>query len=926
MGVSLDTVITGLFYSPEITTLPIGDNQVETCCLDSTLCSSPTSIDLMFGELPACSDLSIHPQLFTDYTTAQDEAQLDAAEEALLGLGVNLFSAYYLRPGQSPREARLLTSFWQQLDALPTKPTGVEALRRLTDADLSTEDQRALFGYLTFRSEGILEDFAMQFAKHWHAQANPNEPLTKASTAFFKFLKWYLDTPDRFDQLYVHLVANNPEAFMIDLDQQEIERYVAMGNEAFEEAFFDNFGTADIAASHNLKHLAFLRKTTPEMVVRDYFHRRYPNLNDTEYDLLVDLDFASYKKELFKTTFTHFLRAYYQVPASLRVDYARIVAWLSLSGARWAKVPVKKLKEIQAEVCQQVECTLSSSRSVADMASLRTTGLVEVSPAGLPREVHDLLSQTYLRHDPPMTFFDLLSNINPRIILTPQIPGRGNRLGQKMHFTDLIVVDTRDWDGQHVPAWGMAETILHELGHVTVSRQAAAGWQLCTLPNEMIAFSLGLLFLYSAPAELLPFTATANPASPDGRLTEDDIVRASTGYVDFTVQLTSARYALDTGQKLLGYDGVMLDPKKMAIPPVFAGRPKELARCAPPLDFYPSHPPPDFLDFGADSNQHIEDLEKFLRDHGLLFSTNNPLQCSPENTTIELLFDLLANDGQIVFATLLAGDTVTDGPMVYSETGLSLNFSGETGEEMIESFSDFLWFTAGRQRNYWRDRSAAYALALQGDTYSILPEPGRAEFVSRIGAVDEIDFAEVMGRLIIGGDDYTPESHTQVIKRQLAATISDFQSVIASLPSDSYSTMDFARTCSILRDILRNETALDFYTERSAALWFDPEEGVAIDCALAMYPKIKARAKGDPEAGRILLDAAEIEIEKRVTEDKRLRYTTYTAQQIRKLLYYIKMAPFFNTFKWIHLLPTGTETGRPLLPKAPATINFGDPR
>lgn len=215
-----------------------------------------------------------------------------------------------------------------------------------------------------------------------------------------------------------------------------------------------------------------------------------------------------------------------------------------------------------------MNCSFSGKERIAALRELDNSKIVEVSPDGLPVEIKDLLITS--------GNWDIVKNNLRCIQFTPQV-NTGNGInsmeasGQAFPAIKRVEIGYLTPEGEKVPVWEIAVTLIHEAAHVEWRKEKDVLQN--STPNERHAFATELAFLLRTP----------KPTDfEEARILDEAIARAKS--------------AVRTANIIMGYEIDDMDPNNRQIPNEDFCQNLSLENCSDlNLHYYPAKPAPDFL-------------------------------------------------------------------------------------------------------------------------------------------------------------------------------------------------------------------------------------------------------------------------------------------------------------------------------------------
>jgi len=198
-----------------------------------------------------------------------------------------------------------------------------------------------------------------------------------------------------------------------------------------------------------------------------------------------------YLRDLYLDLIQHLQTEYLLAPLSSqkRDDYALAYAQLYELAEKY-KIPPRMIELSLKGFSERLGVPLRVEGEVADMAELARIQRVTVSPAGLPKEVKEILMRT--------GYWDLVNENPNEIIFKTDINNHegaaDSRGGDALWPARVIRIDITDQNQKIRSAWEIAQILVHEAAHIKWRDSTSEQYWRST-PNERQAYLTDAAFL-----------------------------------------------------------------------------------------------------------------------------------------------------------------------------------------------------------------------------------------------------------------------------------------------------------------------------------------------------------------------------------------------------------------------------------------------
>jgi hypothetical protein len=450
-----------------------------------------------------------------------------------------------------------------------------------------------------------------------------------ASGAFIRVLTTALGEDD-FERFCSAIARSRLNDVIVDLKPAEVERYRSMSDAELLARYYNK--SFELKSAPPGPQIARLRREQADLAMIalsrgistlsvDYedLIRSIPGLTKKGYAALYRIaqgPLSSDNVGMFEQTYRWFAKKYLEAKGAKRDAYALGLQFLS-AYAGYYSLSTDDLKERLWLVGEKYGLPLVGLDKVANLAELYRRGTVELSPAGLPAEIKEILIRT--------GYWELVSRYLKNIGFTPEIDEEDSSVSfdaNGMAFSHLgrVTIDYLNPDGTRVPAWEIAAILLHEAAHVEWGEQPAILRQSTFSERHSYAVENEFFDRYEAA-----FGLPENGA--DFVFTRNRIIRN-----------------IQSANLLLGYPDTDLDPQKTALPSAEYCRSRGIDRPEDlDLEFHPNFPSPDFLTSRSE-------LDSLLARYGIN---------DADQETVDLVWEILQGSATVEFSLNTASNKTT---------------------------------------------------------------------------------------------------------------------------------------------------------------------------------------------------------------------------------------------------------------------------
>ncbi|MFH1390576.1 MAG: hypothetical protein ABIH56_07665 [Candidatus Margulisiibacteriota bacterium] len=800
-----------------------------------------------------CETMQVAPAIFLEYSAArvllennpeliakinnrqslnnQEKIALQRYQQAtskIILLGNQLFQAAYLADQPSPPALCRWQSFIAGISQNQVQITQLSLLIALTSPRLTRPDRELLFPVISGQHQGVTPQLAAGFAHHYRTISTTyrgwgSSPATTGSELFMTILAQHLG-PMEFERFQQRIMGENPAAYITALTGPEIGYYQQLPPaELFQS--YENLQKDLIQAPPGsaLKINLYQKISDLQVIIlgrklsiinhdfSDLIHS-LPGLSEQEYQSLFRIT-ALIKYSGYVNTgdylqaFDYFAQAYLTAPDHLKTSYSGALHWLDTLAVDYG-ISRGEIDRRLTEVCRRHDCSLAGTGQLNSLVDLRNGGRIEVSPAGLPPEIKEILTGT--------GYWELVSQNLSKIVLTPEIEegsgiGAMDAGGTAVPLLRQVEIDVIDRDGSQLPAWQIAAILVHEAAHVAWRKEDLV-WQQ-VVPDERHSYARELAFLQKYEERFgLPFPGSAKR-------------------IDFEASLLQSRAAVQTANAILGYQPDDFDPTNRTLP----NRQLLLARRLASfddqeLDYYPTNPSPNFLN-SRDS------LINFIREI-------NPSLSSKSEQLATILWPVIEGKASLEVAAVASQDSIRHVKVYYLTQGNRRELNENEVNDLVE-----LMNSANQMPGKPLQNMRYFALVNSGRIINnVVNQPNKNNIAAYLRAGSPLNLNQLQAWVISTGVDYNVPAIRRKIEPNLPNFLAELGGTVASTPLlNSFNIGDLHDILTRIRSIINDPRQLSAYQKMGKDPKQRPQQRQILALLLNIYRQVSSAAASREE-------------------------------------------------------------------------------
>jgi len=439
----------------------------------------------------------------------------DCQPSELGEIALDLFQDAYLDEDPLQSDIEAWQTFVQEINQTDTDSPVISALIELARPQARPEDQSLLFSLISSTDQVAVRELSQEVE---------DRLINYSRTGAMSYTGWESArqiTPEGvfgatlvalmgelpFEEMLNELLATRLPEVLVTLSQDQAEEirqlplaeFTELLNQTYRESLTTPTGTRLLVRISrflsDLTNIALARGLSMRAYsLGQFFERVMPGLDEEVYLTLFELSEVAETDELmdnrrlvseFDQLFEQMARGYLQSErgSELRASYASALHNLYQVAPRFGRTIIGLDARIDF-LAAQLGVELYSEEQAPSLRTWNTGEQYLVGPSGLPEEIVQILRDT--------GYYELVSNNLREISFTPEI-NEGDSIisrdasGLAYSALRSIRIDYLTSEGEIIPAWSIAATLIHEASHVAWGR-AVREELLQSTPDERQAF------------------------------------------------------------------------------------------------------------------------------------------------------------------------------------------------------------------------------------------------------------------------------------------------------------------------------------------------------------------------------------------------------------------------------------------------------